>query len=486
MPDSPAPKKPLFAKPWFLVLVMAATAVLTMLVIALLVNITDKKHEGSTAFAKVVEIDSTTVDPSIWGQNFPSQYEGYLRTAEFVASRHGGVLEDHDVPGDPRTQIPSSKIEEDPRLKVMWAGYPFSVDYRHARGHAYTKLDQEHTLRVTEFKQPGACLNCHVSTPALMEELGNGDIDKGFAELNRMPFAEASAMADHPLACIDCHDPETMDLRITRPAFRDGIAALKASEGIKNYDVNRDATRQEMRSFVCAQCHVEYYFAGEDKTLTFPWANGLDLDDTWDYYMEDGHVDFVHETTGANILKAQHPEFETWSMGVHAANGVSCADCHMNYQREGATKVTNHQITTPLANVNASCGACHKTGDGVLENRVATIQDRFIESRDRAMDALVSLVSDLELAQENGTSSEKLEAAREYQNKASFYLDYVYSENSYGFHAPDYSQRLISQSLDAARKGQLVLTGASVEDLEASEITIANLEQSVRSGDSAR
>lgn len=61
-----------------------------------------------------------------------------------------------------------------------------------------------------------------------------------------------------------------MQLRITRPAFIEGIRAYKASQGVKDYDVNRDATRQEMRAYVCAQCHVTYYFRGPEKRLTFP------------------------------------------------------------------------------------------------------------------------------------------------------------------------------------------------------------------------
>ena len=93
----------------------------------------------------------------------------------------------------------------------MWAGYPFSVDYRHARGHAYMLEDQRYTLRVLDFKQPGACLNCHASTVTLMNELGNGDRDAGFAAMNKMAYADATKMVEHPAACIDCHDPKTME-----------------------------------------------------------------------------------------------------------------------------------------------------------------------------------------------------------------------------------------------------------------------------------
>lgn len=464
-----------------LAVVVAVTALATVVVTALLIDIFDKKHEGSTQFARVVDLDETVVDPEIWGKNFPIQYQDYLRTSEFSASNHGGVLEDHDVEGDPRTTVASSKVEEDPRLKVMWNGYAFAKDYRHARGHEYMSIDQENTLRIKEASQPGACLNCHASTPSIMAELGDGDIDAGFAAMNKMPFEEASALSEHPISCVDCHDPETMDLRITRPAFMNGIAALKANEGISDYDVNRDATRQEMRSFVCAQCHVNYYFEGEDKTLTFPWDNGLDLDDTWEYFQDNDHADFQHGITEARILKPRHPEFEVWSQGVHAENGVTCADCHMNYKREGATKVSNHHLASPMEDVNASCGTCHSTGDGKLEARVATIQDRFIDSRDRAMDALVALIGDIDQAMQDGTvAPEQIALAKEYQTKASLYVDYVYSENSYGFHAPDYEQRLLSQSLDASRKGQLALKGVAAADLEPSDISEANRANSTR------
>ena len=343
-------------------------------------------------------------------------------------------------------------------------------------------LDQTYTLRVIEYNQPGTCVNCHASMPHVYEELGDGDMEAGFLKLGTMPLEEVLPMAETPVACIDCHDPQTMALRISRPAFMTGIAQVKLYEdGIEDYDVNRDATRNEMRSYVCAQCHVEYYFAGEDKVLAFPWKNGLDLDGIWQTYMDNGHVDWVHAETGAAVLKAQHPEFDVWSQGVHAANGVSCADCHMPYQRNGSIKLSDHQITSPVANYNTACGSCHDTRGDTLENRVKTIQDNFIESRDRSLDATVALINDLKTAVDKGTATEEeLTNARYFQNKASFYTDYLYSENSYGFHAPDYSQRILSQALDAARKGQLALKGVPMEELAPSEISMRNAQEAAR------
>jgi nitrite reductase (cytochrome c-552) len=456
---------------WILAAVIAVTAVATCAVTALLINVFERKDEGRTVFATVTEVGEFEVDPAVWGENFPVQYEAYLRTAQFTPTAHNKALVPREPTAeDPRTETTGSKLEEDPRLVTMWTGYAFAKDYRHLRGHEYMLDDQNYTLRVQVVDQPGACLNCHASTVSIMNDLGNGDLQAGFDAMNKMPYQDAAALAEHPVTCADCHDPDTMDLRITRPALMEGLKQLKASEGIADYDVNRDATRLEMRSYVCAQCHVEYYFKGEDKTLTFPWGNGTDINDVWDYYQEDGHRDFTHKVTEAQIVKAQHPEFETWAAGVHAQNGVSCADCHMSYQREGSIKVSNHQITTPMADVNGTCGTCHTSGDDVLKNRVTTIQNRFVDSRDRALDALVALIADIETGMANGTDQATLDKAREFQNFASFYVDYAYSENSFGFHAPDYMQRILSQSLDAARKGQLVLRGVPVADLDPSEV----------------
>jgi len=467
-------KKNLWADSGKWILGIIAVALVTFGLTALLITIMERQTEAQAPFTKVVELDETTVDPEVWGQNFPVQYEDYLKTEEMGPTKWGGSHPVDPPEGDPRTeQISSSRLEEDPRLVTMWKGYAFSKDYRHARGHAYMLEDQRQTLRVRDFDQPGTCLNCHASTVALMDELGDGDRDAGFAEMNLMPYDEVTQMVDHPVSCLDCHDPQTMELRITRPAFERGIAALKASEGIENYDVNKDATAQDMRTYTCAQCHVEYYFESDTKELIFPWAKGIDLDDIYEYYAEDGHIDWTHEITGAEMLKAQHPEFDLWSNGIHAASGVSCADCHMPYKREGAQKVSDHHLQSPLFDANASCGTCHNESAEEMTNRVETIQDRYLHSRNQAFDALVALINDIAEYKEAGNVDQaRLDEAYEFQKKASFYIDYVYSENSNGFHAPAYIHRILGDALDAARKGQIVLTGVPAADLEASETTL--------------
>jgi nitrite reductase (cytochrome c-552) len=426
---------------------------------ALLINIFQRKTEGRNPFHRVVEINENTDDPKIWGKNFPAEYDGYKRTVDMVRTRYGGSEAEPKTPtaADPRSIVARSRLEQDPRLKTMWAGYAFAVDFREDRGHAYMLDDQTFTERQLVTAQPGTCLHCHASIVVPYRKLGDGDLARGFERMNTMSYAEARKLVTHPIACIDCHNPETMELRVTRPGFMEGIRALKASQGVSNYDVNKDATRQEMRSYVCGQCHVEYYFKGKEKRLVYPWAKGIKIEEIQSYYDEIQHKDWIHTDTGAPVLKAQHPEFEMWSQGIHARSGVACADCHMPYVREGALKISDHHVQSPLLNINRACQTCHKFSEDELRARVEIIQDRTFKLRNQAMDALVDLIEDLKHAQTIGQNEVRLDAARRYQRLAQFRLDFVEAENSNGFHAPQEAARILGESIDFSRKGQIVL-----------------------------
>jgi nitrite reductase (cytochrome c-552) len=427
--------------------------------VALLVNILERQSEARNPFYRVVELDDTLTDPAAWGKNFPLQYDSYRRTVDQVRTRFGGSEAVPRTPteADPRSIVAQSRLEEDPRLKTMWAGYAFATDFREERGHAYMLDDQTYTERQIVARQPGTCLNCHASTYTAMRQLGGGDLVKGFEALNRLPYAEARGHVSHPVACIDCHASDTMQLRVTRPAFMEGVRAVKAAEGVKNYDVNRDATRQEMRAFVCGQCHVEYYFKGADKRLVYPWSKGLKVEQILAYYDAEQFRDWTHAETGAPALKAQHPEFEMWSQGIHARSGVACADCHMPYARVGALKISDHHVRSPLLNVNRACQSCHRWSEDELKARVLVIQQRTYGLRNRAMDALTALIGDIKGAAADGRSEAQLAPARDFQRRAQFYLDFVEAENSMGFHAPQEAARILAESIDFTRQGQLAL-----------------------------
>ncbi|MEZ5403123.1 MAG: ammonia-forming cytochrome c nitrite reductase subunit c552 [Bryobacteraceae bacterium] len=445
------------------ILAAVTAAAVAVAAAALLINIFERKQEARNTAFRVVEVTDDTDDPAVWGKNFPLQYDDYRRTVDMVRTRYGGseALPHAPTAKDPRDVVSQSKIEDDPRLRRMWLGYAFSVDFREERGHAYMLIDQRNTRRVTEFKQPGACLNCHASTYVLMKKLGGGDVTAGFAKMNQMTYAEATKGVTHPVACIDCHDPSSMQLRVTRPGFLEGIKALKAGQGIAGYDPNRDASAQEMRSFVCGQCHVEYYFKGAEKRLTFPWHKGLQAENMFDYYEETGHVDFVHTESGAPVLKAQHPEFEFYSQGIHARSGVACADCHMPYKREGGMKVSDHHVRSPMLNVNRACQGCHHFSEQEMKDRVEQIQTRFTEVRNRAMDALMELIDETKKAKEAGATEAQLKPAWAAQRKGQFFIDLVEAENSVGFHAPGEELRVLSAAIDAIRKGQVALRSRS-------------------------
>ena len=461
------PRSRRFSGKWLIAAAVVA-ALVTLGIAALLTNIFERQQEARNPFYRVVELSDTVVDPAVWGKNFPIQYDQYLRTVDMTRTRYGGseAMVQHPVgiEGEGGTSPSYSRLEEDARLREFWAGYAFSIDFREERGHAYMFLDQLQTQRVSAVQQPGTCLHCHASVFTVYRDAGDGDLMAGFERVNQMPYQEAAALAEHPVACIDCHDPETMGLRVTRPGFIEGVQAFMGDALPDDFDVNRDATRAEMRTFVCAQCHVEYYFKGPEKRLTYPWANGLRADDALAYYEEEGFADWTHAISGARVLKAQHPEFEMYSQGIHARSGVACADCHMPYTRVGAMKVSDHWVRSPMLNIDNSCQTCHRWSEDELRSRVHTIQDRTYQLRNIAIDASIELAKGIERAVDGGGEAQRIEAARTYQRRAQFLADYVEAENSMGFHADQEAARVLGLSINYARLGVAALFGDELPD----------------------
>lgn len=456
--------------------IVLAVAVATALVTALLMNIGERKQEAAQPYVRLVEVTEDTTDPALWGVNWPRQFDSYNLTAMPTRTRFGG----HGG----SEALPEEKIERDPWLKRMFLGYAFSIDYRDRRGHAYMLQDQENTERLTK-PQSGSCLHCHASIMPLYRELGGGDAMKGFEESYKYSYQDLNAKLHemghgHPVSCVDCHAPETMQLRVTRPGFINGIRALAESgaavphlpsierwrEGPKSepYDPNRDASRTEMRSYVCGQCHVEYYCAGK-QPLTFPWGKGLRAHEVEAFWNEstfdDGSrfMDYKHAESGAPILKAQHPEFELWSQGIHARSGVACADCHMPYQRDGSSKVSDHWVRSPLLNINRACQTCHRQPEGEIAARVDQIQQRNFELLQAGGAALMDLLDAVQAAKAAGATDAQLAPALELQRAAQWRLDFIAAENSMGFHAPQEAAKVLGEAADLARRGQVAALG---------------------------
>ncbi|MEM8961471.1 MAG: ammonia-forming cytochrome c nitrite reductase subunit c552 [Acidobacteriota bacterium] len=506
-----------------LVLVFLTAVIGTMLVTWVLVTMLGHKQEARQPFVRLVDVTEISTDAEPWGQNWPHQFDGWKATAG--DKFYGGA-----------SAMPESKLDQQPWLKRLYAGYAFSIDYREARGHAYMLYDQGVTERVTKKPQAGACLHCHASTTVMYRKAGleamglpaddqilAADFDmeavmRGFEEVSQMPYSEVLALVmaapdgtpgesepvvpqapiggftgefegepvpddhpvlaggeAHPVSCIDCHNPRTMAVRVTRPGFVRGIAALAESseptphlpsieawrrgDRKRPYDPNLDASRQEMRSYVCGQCHVEYYCANKD-TLEFPWSNGLKMEQLeahWDAKrFPDGSefFDYKHGETGALVHKVQHPEFELWSQGIHARSGVSCADCHMPYERDGAMKVSSHNVASPLTNINNACQQCHNVSEHELAEHVETIQRRTVELMERAATAMTDMLDAILEAKAAGATEEQLEPIFALQRKSMWRLDYISSENSRGFHADQEATRILGESIDYSRQAQ--------------------------------
>ena len=240
------------------------------------------------------------------------------------------------------------------------------------------------------------------------------------------------------------------------------IKRWREGDRSRPYDVNRDASRTEMRSLVCAQCHVEYYCSSSFK-LTFPWGKGLKVEEVEAFWNEtrlpdgDRFCDYKHQETGAAVLKAQHPEFELWNQGIHARSGVACADCHMPYMRDGASRVSDNWVRSPLLNISRACQTCHKFSEQEISDRVMVLQDRshhLMQNAGRALDDLLTVIT---LARQKGETDARLAEALEFQRRAQWRLDFIAAENSMGFHAPQETARILAEAADLARQGEIAV-----------------------------
>jgi nitrite reductase (cytochrome c-552) len=129
----------------------------------------------------------------------------------------------------------------------------------------------------------------------------------------------------------------------------------------------------------------------------------------------------------------------------------------MAFKRVGAFKISDHHVRSPLLNINHACQTCHRWPEAELKDRVETIQQRTFELRNIALDALVDLINDIKRARQTGVNEADLAEALNFQRKAQFYLDFIESENSMGFHAPQEAARILANSIDFSRKGQAAL-----------------------------
>lgn len=387
------------------------------------------------AVAPIVEIASMEPDSSKWGINFPNQWSTLQKTkTNNVDTTYGGSSK-------------FSHLLRDPRQIILFAGYPFSKEYNDDRGHM-NAVDDVNAIKRINAKSPATCYSCKSSNnPALWTKMGMEAYDATL-------FSDMKPNIQNSIGCANCHEAGTMRLIVTNPALEN---ALKAQG--KDW---RTFTRQEMRTVVCANCHVEYYFAGDHKFLTFPWDKGTRIENILDYYTQNGFKDWEYPGTKTPALKAQHPEYEMFTAdSTHYKAGVACADCHMPYVREGAAKFSTHDVKSPLLTPEASCGQCH-TDVKYVTARVAEIQDQVYNTKIATEDALIDAITALTKATANPASDPTLlDQARTLHRKAQFMWDFVSAENSMGFHNPEYILKILADSTNMARQVQMLASQAA-------------------------
>jgi len=333
-------------------------------------------------------------------------------------------------------------LEKYPELVVMWAGYAFSRDYNQGRGHYYAVTDVHNTLR-TDVPQPGTCWTCKsTDVPRLMNSMG-------VAEFYAATWRELGPEIQNPIGCQDCHDPKTMNLRITRPALAEAFQRM-------GRDINQ-ATHQEMRSLVCAQCHVEYYFKGDGKYLTFPWDKGFGVEQMEAYFDEINFSDWTHALSRAPMIKCQHPDFEIYKTGVHADRGVSCADCHMPYKRDGGIKFSYHKMQSPLNDISSSCQVCHRESEEKLLANVYERQAKVAELRRITEVNLARVHIEAKAAWDAGATEAVMGPVLTLIRHAQWRWDYVAASNGMGFHSPAECLRILGTSIQKSQEARILL-----------------------------
>lgn len=416
-----------------------------VLAVALVSVLTYVKNQPAEerAVQPLVKIAPMEPDSSKWAVNFPNQYDSLMKTkTNALDTTYGGSSQ-------------FSWLTRDPRQVILFAGYPFSKDYNDDRGHANAVDDVRATKRLNlddsnPKRTPGTCYSCKSSdNPGLWAELGMEAYDK-------MSFNELTPSINNAIGCANCHEAETMRLIVTNPALEEAFER----QG-KDWET---FSRQEMRTVVCANCHVEYYFKGDGKYLTFPWDNGTTVDEMIAYYEESGFKDWEYPDTLTPMLKAQHPEYEFFTAGsTHYNAGVSCADCHMPYTRDGATKYSSHDVHSPLLNPEEACGQCHSDTEYVV-GRVSLIQEQVAATKIETEDAIIDAMNAIKAAVAAGNADPTLlDEARKLHREAQFGWDIVSAENSTGFHNPEYALKTLADATNRARQAQM-LAAQSVGD----------------------
>ena len=338
-------------------------------------------------------------------------------------------------------------LAERPNLVILWAGYAFSKSYCTPRGHMYAIDDMYTSLRTgapegeNDGPQPAACWACKSADASRL-------IDKiGREAFYKRKWAAWGSEIINPVACADCHDPESMEWHIPRLFLTE--AYTRKGMSIDN------VSEQEMRSLVCAQCHSEYYFSKEDKRVVLPWDNGYSVEDIEAYYDRIGFSDYVHKLSRTPLLKAQHPDYEMAQMGIHARRGVSCGECHMPYVGENQEGYNDHHVQSPLAMIDRTCQTCHRETEETLRQDVYDRQTKVTEIREQLETELAKAHIEAKFAWDRGATEKQMEQVLKLIRQAQWRWDFCVASHGASFHAPQEVLRVLGTGIDKVMQAQM-------------------------------
>ncbi|HGH6025829.1 TPA: ammonia-forming nitrite reductase cytochrome c552 subunit [Vibrio mimicus] len=387
---------------------------------------------GVASFGVSAETENKLADPrnETYQAQHPDQYKTWKETSE------SKPIED--------------ALAEDPNMVVLWAGYGFAKDYNKARGHFYALDDVRQTLRTggptdaNSGPMPMACWSCKSPDVArVIEERGEDGYFEG-------KWARLGEEISNPIGCADCHDTRSEAfkngepaLKITRPYVERAYQAIG-----KPFD---QMSRLDQQAGVCGQCHVEYYFAGPTKAVKFPWDMGTDVDSMERYYDALNFSDWTHQLSKAPMIKAQHPEYETWRAGIHGKNNVVCADCHMpKVKNEDGTVYTDHKIGNPFDRFENTCANCHTQSKDELKNIVATRKAQVLKMKLTAEKQIVAAHFEAAAAWKAGATEQEMQSILQDIRHAQWRWDYSIASHGVHMHAPEVALEVLGTAVDRA------------------------------------
>ena len=312
-----------------------------------------------------------------------------------------------------------------------------------ARGHAYTLED------LTKTQRPHGKANCITCKTPDYTKLVN---EKG-VEAYSLPFDEVIGQMTQAISCYTCHGDD-----------KGNNGQIEITHSYVDKALGENASSIDPKTLNCGQCHIEYYFTPEDSETMMPYSDqdGMTPEAILAYYDEIGFKDWEQPGTGTQMLKAQHPEMETFLPSQHAKMGLTCSSCHMAEETaEDGSTYHSHYLVSPLASdtLMETCAACHGSADSA-RTLVASTQERVTTRETEVGNRLSDLKDALTTAVAEGKmSEEELDAVRKLHREAQWFFDFCYVENSEGAHNSKLSIRCLDTADEKITEAMALLTG---------------------------